>query len=580
MVDRNSLLAQLNNLNNSQWESMLFWLGNKKIHIPTDISPNRRNIALINLIEQQEDGLQDLQEQLSKLISSQESTPVDDSQAPIEDGATLPPDTPGDVTQQPEKRQPNRNQQIIAVGGVFILSLLGVGGVIFWQKYIYCPAGQERVSGECCQVKITSGESRLFLDKESFYLDSGIEAFASQEYNKAIDLFQKATEAAPNEPVPQIYLNNAKARQQREPFQLAVVVPVDNNEDSAKAILRGVADAQTKFNDSGGKDNRLLDIVIANDGNKPDKSEKVAQKLVAKPKLLGVIGHHSSEASEKALPIYEQAGLAMVSATSASTFLQSPVFFRTTPPANVPGQKLAEYAKNTLDLDKVVIFSDDESIYSKSLKKAFEEKFTELGGTVVRNVDLRDLELNAEDEIERSVNKDQVKAVVLFPSVQTASVAISLARANSQLPQNQILQLLGGDALYLPDILTQGASTVEDLVLAVAWFEGTSEYARRAEQRWKGKVSWETANSYDATQALIKTLSSNATRENVVEDLKSVQLSCNETSGEKLQFWASGNPDRKSHLVQVAKGAPAPSGSAFGFKEIQQGEPRASECYW
>ncbi|NER98524.1 MAG: ABC transporter substrate-binding protein, partial [Symploca sp. SIO1B1] len=548
--------------------------GNKKIHIPTDISPNRRNIALINLIEQEEDGLQDLQEQLSKLTSSQESTPVD-SQQPIQDGATLPPDTSSDVTQQPEKRQPNRNQQIIAVGGIFILSLLGVGGVIFLQKYIYCPAGEDGVSCECFKFNITSGDSRLFLDEESFYLDRGIEAFTSQEYKKAIDLFKKATDAAPNEPVPQIYLNNAKARQQREPFQVAVVVPVDNNEDSAKAILRGVADAQTKFNDSGGKDNRLLDIVIANDGNEPDKSEKVAQKLVEEPKVLGVIGHHSSEASEKALPIYEQAGLAMVSATSASTFLQSPVFFRTTPPANVPGQKLAEYAKNTLDLDKVVIFSDSKSIYSESLKKAFEEKFTELGGKVIRDVDLRDLNLNAKAEIERS-NQDQVRAVVLFPSVQTASVAIALARANAQLPQNQRLQLLGGDALYLPDILTQGASAVEGLVLAVAWFEGTSEYARKAEQRWKGKVSRETAKSYDATQALIETLSNNATRETVVEGLKKVKLSCTETSGEKLRFWADGNPERKSHLVQVAKDAPTPSGSAFGFKEIEQGE--SNDC--
>jgi len=473
-----------------------------------------------------------------------------------------------------KERKSHRRKLIIAFGSIFILSFLfGVG--LLLQRYIYCPTDEERVSGECVKLNITSGENRLFLDEEGFYLDRGIKAFTLQDYKKAIDLFKKATDAAPNEPVPQIYLNNAKARQQGEPFQLAVVVPVDNNEDSAKAILRGVADAQTKFNDSGGKDNRLLDIVIANDGNEPDKSEKVAQKLVKEPKVLGVIGHHSSEASEKALPIYEQAGLAMVSATSASTFLQSPVFFRTTPPANVPSQKLAEYAKNTLDLDKVVIFSDSKSIYSESLKKAFEEKFTELGGKVIREVDLRDLDLNAKAEIERS-NQDQVRAVVLFPSVQTASVAISLARANAQLPQNQRLQLLGGDALYLPDILTQGASAVEGLVLAVAWFEGTSEYARRAEQRWKGKVSRETAKSYDATQALIETLSNNATRETVVEGLKKVKLSCNETSGEKLRFWADGNPERKSHLVQVAKDAPTPSGSAFGFKEIEQGE--SNDC--
>ncbi|NER94593.1 MAG: ABC transporter substrate-binding protein [Symploca sp. SIO1B1] len=577
MVDRKSLLEQLNNLNNSQWESMLFWLGNKKIHIPTDISPNRRNIALINLIEQEEDGLQDLQEQLSKLISSQESTPVDDSQPPIEDGATLPLDTPSDVTQQPEKRQPNRNQQIIAVRSVLILSLLGVGGVIFFSQNIYCPAGQERVNGEYFKFEITSGEIRLFLNQKNFDLDSGIDAFKLEDYAQAIEFFQKATEAAPNDPVPQIYLNNAQARQQGDPFQLAVVVPVDNNQDSAKATLRGVADAQTKFNDSGGKDNRLLEIIIANDGNEPDKAEKVAQKLVAQPEVLGVIGHDSSEASEAALSVYEEAGLAMVSSTSASNDLKSPVFFRTTPPADVPGQKLAEYAKNTLDLDKVVIFFDDDSIYSESLKEAFENKFkNELGGTVVRKVNLRDLELNAEAEIERSVNQDQVKAVVLFPSVQTASVAISLARANAQLPQNKRLQLLGGDALYIPETLTQGASAVEGLVLAVAWFGGTSEYATRAGQRWKGKVNWQTANSYDATQALIKTLSNNATRETVVEDLKSVQLSCTETSGEKLRFWADGNPERKSHLVQVAKDAPTPSGSAFGFKEIEQGD--SNEC--
>ncbi|NEQ68924.1 MAG: ABC transporter substrate-binding protein [Symploca sp. SIO2D2] len=478
-----------------------------------------------------------------------------------------------------KKRQFNRYKQVISVGGFAILSFLS-GGFLY-HKCISSPACQEIVSDEPFPLQITSGEKLLFSSQQDFFLNSGIKAFKAQNYNQAIDLFQKATEAAPNEPVPQIYLNNAKARQQGDPFQLAVVVPVDNNEDSAKAILRGVADAQTKFNDSGDKDNRLLEIIIANDGNERNKAKKVAQKLVAKPKVLGVIGHHSSEASKAALSVYEQAGLAMVSSTSASTFLKSPVFFRTTPPANVPGQKLAEYVKNTLNLDKVVMFSDSDGIYSKSLKEAFETKFTKLGGTVVRNVDLRDLELNAEDEIERSVNQDQVKAVVLFPSVQTASVAISLARANAQLLPNPILQLLGGDALYLPDILTQGASAVEGLVLAVAWFEGTSEYARRAEQRWKGKVSWETANSYDATQALMETLSNDATRETVVEGLKyEVRLSCNETSGEKLQFWANGNPARESHLVQVAKGAPAPSGSAFGFKEIEQGEPKPSECYW
>ncbi|NER21411.1 MAG: ABC transporter substrate-binding protein [Symploca sp. SIO1C2] len=577
MPDRNSLLEQLNKLNDSQWEAMLFRLGNKKIHIRTDVSPSQRNIALIHLFEQEKDGLQRLQEQLRELALSQEFTPVVPPQ-PIQYGASLSPNAPSKVTQLPKKRQPNRNKLRIAFGSIFILSLLGGG--IFWQQYIYCPVGQDRVSGECMRLEITSGESRLFLSQNNFNLDSGIDAFAKQDYDRAKNFFQSAIEAAPNDPVPQIYFNNAQARQQSELFQLAVVVPVDNNEDSAEVILKGIADAQTKFNDSDGKDNRLLEIVIANDHNEQEIARKVAQKLVAKKQVLGVIGHNSSNASEAALPVYEQAGLAMVSATSTSTSLKGDVFFRTVPSDRVAGKKLADYAKNTLNLDQLVIFSDSQSIYSKSLKDAFEGEFKKLGGKVVRNVDLT-AELNAKAEIERSANQDQVKGVVLLPSVKTDSVAISIARANYQLPQNQRLQLLGGDALYVPETLEQGSYAVEGLVLSVAWFGGTSEYAKTAENRWGGKIDWRTANSYDATQALIKTLSNNATRETVVEDLKNkVRLSCTETSGERLRFWASGDPDRESRLVQVTKDAPASSNSALDFKEIQQGESNASECNW
>ncbi|NER94591.1 MAG: ABC transporter substrate-binding protein [Symploca sp. SIO1B1] len=578
MVDRKSLLEQLNRLNDSQWEAMLFHIDVDTADIRTRGSRSQQNIDLIGLLEQKTNGLQHLQEQLSKLTLPKKPTPVD-SQPPIKDGVTLPPDSPSYVTQQPEKRQPNRNQQIIAFGSIFILSLLGVGGVIFRQQNISCPVGEERVSGECFKFEITSGEIGLFLSEQNLDLDNGIKAFASQEYNKAIDLFQKATEAAPNDPEPQIYLNNAKARQRGKPFQLAIVVPVNNNENFAEAMLRGVADAQTKFNDNGGKDNRLLEIVVANDGNEPDKANKVAQKLVAQPQVLGVIGHNSSDASKAGLTVYEEAGLAMVSPTSTSTDLRSPVFFRTTTPDDVAGAKLADYAKNTLGVDKVAIFSDFESIYSTSLEKAFGDKFTELGGKVVRNVNLRALEPNAQAEIERSANQEKAQAVVLFPSVETPSVAIAIARANAQLPQKR-LQLLGGAVLYDAETLIQGGSAVEGLVLAVPWIGETSDYAKTAEKRWKGRINWWTATSYDATQAFIKTLSNDATRETVVEALESVKLSCTETSGEKLRFWRDGNPKRESHLVQVAKDASAPLSSAFGFKEIEQGEPKASECYW
>lgn len=471
------------------------------------------------------------------------------------------------------------NQRKLAVLVCIVLGFTTLSSVgVLWGKFIYCPDGQERVEGTCFRLVITSGESRLFHSKANFDLDKGIKAFQSGNYQNAIYFFGKAVEAAPNDPEPQIYLNNAKARQQGSPFKLAVAVPVDYQEDAAREILRGVADAQTKFNDVGGKDGRLLEIVIANDANEPLVASKIAQKLVAIKEVLGVIGHTSSDVSNAALGEYEQARLAMVSPTSTSTSLKSPFFFRTVPSDSVAGEKLAKYAKNTLRLEKVEIFFDSQSLYSTSLQQAFEDKFTKLGGRVISIVDMRNPGLKAKDVVKHSVDHNQVEAAVLLPSVQTASVAISIARANAELPQNKRLQLLGGDGLYLPETLIQGGAAVEGLTIAVTWSDETSSYARAAEKRWKGRVNWRTAVSYDAAQALINALSSNATRKTVPKNLKSLQLSCHETSGEKLRFWETGDPDRESRLVRVDKNAPAPSGSRLGFKEIEEGKRNEPGC--
>jgi ABC-type branched-subunit amino acid transport system substrate-binding protein len=442
-----------------------------------------------------------------------------------------------------------------------VIAVLG-GGLVL-HKSTSCQSGQERLNGACSLVA-SSGESILFRSSNNNYLTGGTKAFKSGNYSKAIEFFQKAVDFAPNDPEPQIYLNNAQARRKGSPFTLAVVVPVDNNANKAKEMLRGVADAQTKFNKIGGLNGRLLEIVIANDGDDKAVASKVAHQLTANPAVLGVIGHNSSDASLAALSEYEKANLAIVSPTSTSSSLRGRVLFRTVPSDRVAGRKLAEYAKATLDLDKVVIFFDSKSIYSTSLQQAFESDFTALKGSVVRIVDLTP-DLDAKAEIERSVNQDQVRVAVLLPSTQTKSVAISIASANAQLPQEKRLQLLGGDALYSPDTLIQGRSAVEGLALAVPSF-GETSYAKEATDRWKGNVSWITATSYDATQALINALSSNATRETVLEKLRSVDLPPDKTSGGRLRFWATGEPDREFRLVCVGKGGPPPQGSEYSFQ--------------
>lgn len=83
----------------------------------------------------------------------------------------------------------------------------------------------------------------------------------------------------------------------------------------------GVADAQTKFNQENGIEDRLLEIAIANDGNAPDIAARIAKQLEANAAVLGVIIHSSSNYTETALLIDKKAQLAVVSPSSTSISL-------------------------------------------------------------------------------------------------------------------------------------------------------------------------------------------------------------------------------------------------------------------
>lgn len=474
-----------------------------------------------------------------------------------------------------------------AIAAVIVLVVLGIAAWRFWSKPgvvankesptpttsltptstgLTNPATSPATSPPPRGPRLSSGERIIFLGKQNPDGEEGAKEFKAGDYTKAQNFFKKAVLGDRNSPEFQIYLNNTKARLAGSPFTFAAVVPVRNNTASAEEILRGVADAQTKFNDTGGIDKRLLEIVIANDGNDPPGSAKVAQELAKKPNILGVIGHNASDASKAALVEYEKAGIAMVSPTSTSTALSGTNFFRTVPSDAVSGRKLAEYAKTTLQIDKVAIFYNPNSTYSSSLQQAFEVNFKQAGGTVLPSIDMSNPAFKEQDEIKAL--QGQVGAMVLLPDPKFRSVAIRLALANSQLPQDQRMKLLGGDTLYAAQTLLSGEKAVERLTLVVPWFAQTP-YAQTAKQRWLGQVSWRTAMSFDATQALIKALSSSASRGAVLQNLKSIDLSPAETSGSALKFETRGDRQGEPLLVQVVEGSGGPPNSKFAFKPIQ-----------
>ncbi len=65
-------------------------------------------------------------------------------------------------------------------------------------------------------------------------------------------------------------------------------------------------------NNRGGIHGYQLQLVALNDFDNPQEAKIQAGALVADPAVVGVIGHFSSEATQAAMPVYDQAQLAMV----------------------------------------------------------------------------------------------------------------------------------------------------------------------------------------------------------------------------------------------------------------------------
>ena len=470
----------------------------------------------------------------------------------------------------PEKTGSRNKPALLGTIALLAIALLGVYSLFqrFTSSSPETGGGQseESTSSTSTTDLLSSGELVFFKARANTDRDEGVKAFKAENYEEAVKSFEKAVLANPNDPETQIYLNNAKARLKGSLLVIATVVPVDNKQASAEEMLRGVADAQTQFNDEGGIDGQLVEILIANDGNDPELSAQIAKEIAVKPEVLGIIGHNSSDASEAGLAEYKKENIVMISPTSSSTSLSGKFLFRTVPSDEATGNTLAEYAKNELEVDEVAVFYTPNSSYSTSLQEAFEGNFKQLGGEVVDTIDMGDANLDPKAEVEALQGK--VKAIALFPNTNLTSVAIALARTNLEQSGEKLL-ILGGDALYSSDTLIAGGEAVENMIMAVPWFAGSQDYAERAEKRWLGKVNWRTATSFDATQAMLAALSEGANRKSVLNNLKSLNLPKEETSGGQLQFSSEGERSQEPVLVKVAQGGSTPEGSKYGFMLIE-----------
>lgn len=437
------------------------------------------------------------------------------------------------------------------------------------------PEPVAEIPNELSSEWFSSGEMSMF-NHSNPDRDFGIAEFSKGNYAQAVDFFEKAILADPNDPEIQIYLNNSEIRESTSRVVLAAVVPVEKEQNYAEATLRGVADSQRMCNRN---QNAAIEIVIADDANSLDRvsklSEQIVEMRVEGKEIIGVIGHLTSATTKEGLKVYEQNDLATISPTSTSDFLQSEVFFRTPPSDKLSGRELASYITRSLGKVEVEVLYTPDDPYSESLLRAFKSEFEDSGGTLEEQ-DISDEKLDPESLINSLDEK--VDAIVFLPSTDFSARAVAIARVAKKLTAGNALPMFGGDTLYSPEILQDGGSAVEGLVIAVPWFSTEkSEYAVKAKERWEGQVNWVTAMSFDATQAFCYAISSSPSmsRSEILRSLRSVSLPASDTSGMRFSFDSAGDATRLPVLVKVVNALEdpeidTPANTNYGFKLIKQ----------
>ncbi len=396
--------------------------------------------------------------------------------------------------------------------------------------------------------RISLGDRILIPSETTTSKQAGVEAFAKRKYPEAVQRFEASLHSNSNDPEAVIYLNNARFKQHKT-LKIAVSVPISTNPNVAQEILRGVAQAQSDFNQKRNGSDVKLQVEIANDDNNPELVKKIAQKWAADRKILAVIGHNASIASIAAALIYQKSKLVMVTPTSSSNELSGfgDYIFRSTLNVRSMAIPLANYAVQTARKSKIAACVD--ALANDSFKEEFITSLSAVGGQYIEiSCDLSAPTFNAETALAEAASKG-AEGVMLIPHIDRLDRAISFAHAN----RGKEIALYGSSTMYTMQTLENGQNDANGLVLPAPWHPQaypSNSFAENARRFWGGTVNWRTANSYDATQAIIAGLQQSQTREGLQQALRNPGFTA-PGSGEDVRFLPTGDRDGKPILVRV-----------------------------
>lgn len=151
----------------------------------------------------------------------------------------------------------------------------------------------------------------------------------------------------------------------------------------------GTVLAVEEINAAGGVLGKKIKLLTEDNQSKAGESANAVNKLIAKDGVVAMLGEVASSRSLEAAPICQQNGVPQISPSSTNPKVTQTgdYIFRVCFIDPFQGTVMANFAVKSLEAQRVAIFTDVKSDYSKGLAKFFKEGFLKAGGQVVAELD-------------------------------------------------------------------------------------------------------------------------------------------------------------------------------------------------
>ncbi|RAQ98329.1 hypothetical protein [Thermogemmatispora tikiterensis] len=265
-----------------------------------------------------------------------------------------------------------------------------------WQQEL----NHEQQSWQTRGIAVSDG--RFVLDsyagrKDVEQKQAAARALQTGDLDTAASALSSAIALDPTDAEALIYSQNLLIEQNGQPFVTIVVGLSFNPNDpqslaATRSMLQGIYVAQYEINEFAWlPHNYQLRILIA--GSPPDKASvtEVARDIVNRvtqadnlDHIIGVVGWPSSSQTQAVRDLIASAHLPLVSQLAPDVNLVgNPYFFRISPPYNVQGDALAEFALQQLHANAILVMRSPTDAASTALANAFEARVQVLNGHVI-----------------------------------------------------------------------------------------------------------------------------------------------------------------------------------------------------